>query len=221
MHFRRTLKLNYFELYTDLFGGQVKFTDEAGDFEYWVPYEIRFHSPSEHTFHGIDAQNFAHPFDLEVHIYHTNNNTANDDRLILSVMFDASQGWENPFLRDLNLNNIGKPITVEIKDLFYQFKDLSYYTYKGSYTRPPCTENVRWVIMKQPLSMNEYQKNQFLDFWLYNSTVGYLGNDRNLQNIGFRSIYKVNKPGGLLDQNSLQLALSLLTLMTLAVATFV
>jgi len=73
--------------------------------------------------------------------------------------------------------------------------------------------------MKEPQSMSEFQKNYFLDFFLYNATVGYLGNDRNLQQIGFRQIYRVNMPGSLLEQNSVSLALSFISLAFIAVIT--
>mmetsp|Transcript_40148 Transcript_40148/g.38649 ORF Transcript_40148/g.38649 Transcript_40148/m.38649 type:complete len:81 (+) Transcript_40148:248-490(+) len=64
-HYNRHLTLHYFELYTDLFGGMTKFTNEMDEMEYWVPYEIRLHSPSEHTFYGIE-DGYAHPFDVEL-----------------------------------------------------------------------------------------------------------------------------------------------------------
>ena len=32
-----------------------------------------------------------------------------------------------------------------------------YYTFDGSLTTPPCTENVRWVVLKTPVEMSEAQ----------------------------------------------------------------
>jgi carbonic anhydrase len=38
--------------------------------------------------------------------------------------------------------------------------DLSYFTYDGSLTQPPCTEGVTWVVLEQPLTMTMAQLNQ-------------------------------------------------------------
>ena len=32
-------------------------------------------------------------------------------------------------------------------------KEHSYYTYMGSFTTPPCTESIRWFVMKTPISI--------------------------------------------------------------------
>ena len=58
--------------------------------------------------------------------------------MILSVMFDEEKNFENRFLRDLELKDIGEPVTINLKDLFTDFTDRSFYTYRGSLTRPPC-----------------------------------------------------------------------------------
>ena len=36
-----------------------------------------------------------------------------------------------------------------------------YYRYKGSLTAPPCTENVRWIIFKQPIGIRLMQLDEF------------------------------------------------------------
>ncbi|MGB5462094.1 MAG: carbonic anhydrase family protein, partial [Aureibaculum sp.] len=35
-----------------------------------------------------------------------------------------------------------------------------YYTYSGSLTTPPCTENVRWYIFKEPITVSVDQVKQ-------------------------------------------------------------
>jgi carbonic anhydrase len=35
--------------------------------------------------------------------------------------------------------------------------DRGYYTYMGSLTTPPCSENVQWFVMKQPVQVSAEQ----------------------------------------------------------------
>ena len=37
-----------------------------------------------------------------------------------------------------------------------------YYRFNGSLTTPPCSEGVRWLVMKQPISASKEQIDQFL-----------------------------------------------------------
>ena len=40
-------------------------------------------------------------------------------------------------------------------------RDLSYYTYAGSLTAPPCDESVTWFILKTPVEISQAQINAF------------------------------------------------------------
>ena len=40
-----------------------------------------------------------------------------------------------------------------INPLFLLPSERGYYTYVGSLTEPPCTEGVRWFVLKQPLEV--------------------------------------------------------------------
>jgi carbonic anhydrase len=39
--------------------------------------------------------------------------------------------------------------------------DLAYYTYMGSVTAPPCTEGVRWYVLKTPVDISARQIDAF------------------------------------------------------------
>jgi carbonic anhydrase len=38
--------------------------------------------------------------------------------------------------------------------------DSGYYTYDGSLTTPPCSEGVRWIVLKNPITVSQAQVEQ-------------------------------------------------------------
>jgi carbonic anhydrase len=52
-----------------------------------------------------------------------------------------------------------KPVGIEETNLLPPTRD--YYTYSGSLTTPPCTEGVRWVVLKTPTQASAKQIETF------------------------------------------------------------
>ena len=50
---------------------------------------------------------------------------------------------------------------VEINPAGLLPNDVSYYTYMGSVTAPPCTEGVRWFVLKTPVDISREQISAF------------------------------------------------------------
>ena len=48
-----------------------------------------------------------------------------------------------------------RQIVLDPNDLLPQRRD--YFTYMGSMTEPPCTENVLWMVMKEPVQASPAQ----------------------------------------------------------------
>lgn len=112
---------------------------------------IRFHTPAEFTLAGKSM-------DLEVQLLHR----ADDGKLaVVSILFE--QGEENPVIQSA-LNNLplekGGEVapsgqTIDLNRLLPD--DRGYFTFMGSLTTPPCTEDVLWLVLKKPRSASADQ----------------------------------------------------------------
>ena len=64
-------------------GSFLKLTDETNKIKEYVPLQLHFHAPSEHTFNGKH-------FDLELHI--VNANTDKSQLSVIGILFDVENG---------------------------------------------------------------------------------------------------------------------------------
>lgn len=122
-----------------------------------VRYELKqfhFHSPSEHT---IDGQFYP----MEIHLVHQ---TTEGQYAVVGLMFE--EGPRNPlmdrlpsFRRQRGEEPYGDPI--DYNDLITERGD--YFLYNGSLTTPPCTEGVRWIVIKQPIIASPDQIQHYHD----------------------------------------------------------
>jgi carbonic anhydrase len=116
--------------------------------------QFHFHSPSEHT---INGKFFA----MEIHFVHTDKD---GELMVAGVMVD--EGEEHPVLNKLWAfmpENPGEtrqePIGFEETDLLPATRE--YYAYSGSLTTPPCSEGVKWVVLKTPIQASSKQISTF------------------------------------------------------------
>lgn len=65
-----------------------------------------------------------------------------------------------------------------------------FYHYDGSFTTPPCTEGVKWVVLNQVQPISDVQLSKFTERWAgyYNFAHGN-GNNRMIQPLSGRTIY--------------------------------
>ncbi len=111
--------------------------------------QFHFHTPSENVIKN-------HQYPLEAHFVHANNE---GELAVLSVMFD--EGQPNGALTQLISHIPAKDNTDFFSDGF-KIKELlpestHYYRFSGSLTTPPCSEGVRWFVLKDTQSLAKEQ----------------------------------------------------------------
>lgn len=139
-------------------GHSIQYDFEKGDYitlndnKYELK-QIHFHEASEHTINGIR-------YPLEIHMVHV---SIDKKIAVLAVMAQEGESSE-PFTFLENYLPVEKGETKEIDanfDLNLNLPDnKEYYTYDGSLTTPPCTENVSWYIFKTPITVSVDQVKQ-------------------------------------------------------------
>lgn len=116
--------------------------------------QLHMHAPSEHE---IDGKQLAG----EIHFVHS---AADGSLTVLGVLLE--QGEENALVQYL-LDNAPATIdeaattTADIDIASALPSNREYITYSGSLTTPPCTENVRWIVMTQPVHASAQQLAEF------------------------------------------------------------
>jgi len=118
--------------------------------------QFHFHVPSENNINGN-----AYP--LEAHFVH-----ATDDGKLAVVAVIFNYGDKNPILDKIwskfpNLKvGEAKDIALSAKDIKALLpEDKKYYHFMGSLTTPPCSEGVKWFVLKNPLTVSKEQINSF------------------------------------------------------------
>ena len=113
--------------------------------------QFHFHTDSEHTVNG-------NHFPMECHLVH--QNSASGALAVVSVLIE--EGEENEFLATFSDNypeNEGDTFTsealVNVEHLLPE--NGAYYNYSGSLTTPPCSEEVSWFVMKNPVQASSTQ----------------------------------------------------------------
>ncbi|MCF8185306.1 MAG: carbonic anhydrase family protein [Sulfuritalea sp.] len=112
--------------------------------------QVHFHSPSENTIHGKI-------FPLEAHFVHADSK---GNLTVLAVMY--TEGKANLGLAKLwgqMSKEVGEPVALKNRVTPSELipENRSYYRYSGSLTTPPCTEGVRWLVMKNPMTASKEQ----------------------------------------------------------------
>lgn len=112
--------------------------------------QMHFHRPSEERINGM-------AFDMVVHLVHKD---LDNQLAVIAILLE--QGSEQPLIQSI-WNNMPLEVNQEVTptvaiDLNRLLPDnRTYWTYMGSLTTPPCTEDVLWIVFKQPVPVSEEQ----------------------------------------------------------------
>jgi carbonic anhydrase len=119
--------------------------------EHYALQQFHFHTP------GGDKLN-GEAFEFAAHIL---QKSASGQLLAIVVPFRI--GAESPLLAQVlphippkvNGDHLIDKVQVDASDLLPHTR--SYYRYSGSLTDAPCTENVEWLVMKEPMTLSKAQ----------------------------------------------------------------
>lgn len=112
--------------------------------------QFHFHTPSENFIKGKQ-------FPMEAHFVHLDKD---NNILVIGIMF--KEGKRNVAL-DKFLSKVSKKINqkVLLDEMFNPAelfpKKLDYYRFNGSLTTPPCSEGVRWIVLKNSVEASADQ----------------------------------------------------------------
>ncbi len=138
--------------------------------------QFHFHSPSENTINGKS-------FPMEAHFVHAD---AKGNLAVVALMF--GEGASNKVLEKVwpqvpqgeeDKASLATPVAAA--ELLPSDRD--YYRYSGSLTTPPCSEGVRWLVLKKVATASKAQ----ID--LFTKTVGH-PNNRPLNPVNARTVLK-------------------------------
>jgi len=145
----------------------------VGDHRYQLV-QFHFHRPSEERING-------NSYEMVIHLVH-----ADSDGKLAVIAVLLQKGKANSALQEIWARmpkTEGKEQEipgVQINAFALLPHDITYYTYAGSLTTPPCSEGVTWFVMKTPADISPEQIDAFAKL--------YPDNARPVQPIGTRLV---------------------------------
>ncbi len=146
-------------------GHTIQHDEEPGSFLYigddkFALEQFHFHTPSEHTIDGKQ-------FDMEIHFVHKSE----DGRTaVVGVMVEAADDaaalppYTLPGERGEAMVYSGRQ---NPSDFLPRSRD--YFGYRGSFTTPPCTEGVLWLVMIEPVPALQQDVEKFREILKHNN----------------------------------------------------
>lgn len=135
---------------------------QVGDKRYMLK-QFHFHRPSEEQ---IDGK----AYEMSVHLVH-----ADELGNLAVVAVLLKRGSDNTLIHELwtdlpkEKDHEEQLDNVQINASALLPTNLGYYTFQGSLTTPPCTENVTWFVLEQPVTITATEIQQFETLYRHNA----------------------------------------------------
>jgi carbonic anhydrase len=121
--------------------------------------QFHFHRPSEEKING-------HAFEMTVHLVHAD---ADGNLAVVAVLL--KKGDDNALIHELwndlpkekGTEEVREKVQIDLSQLLPA--DRGYYSFPGSLTTPPCTENVAWFVLKQPVAISNAELERFASLY--------------------------------------------------------
>lgn len=134
--------------------------------------QFHFHRPSEERVNGKT-------YDMVAHLVHKDYDNS---LAVIAVLME--KGMEHPVIQSLwnhmplevGMESQPPGVVIDLNRLLPEKRD--YYTYMGSLTTPPCTENVLWMVFKNPVPVSPEQIGIFSRLYPNNARPVQPVNDR-------------------------------------------
>lgn len=128
--------------------------------------QFHFHTPSEHHLHGES-------FPMELHFVHRN---LLGELAVVGVFLQ--EGEANPLIQRIWNHIPDAEATGPIDPTQLLPENRGYFRYAGSLTTPPCTEGVRWHVLREPIEVSAGQIEHFREIFPVNARPLQPRNDR-------------------------------------------
>ncbi len=116
--------------------------------------QFHFHSPSEHTVNGKH-------YPMEMHLVHKSNEGR---AAVIGILINEGKPNESfgsvwDYLPSATRTERKSDVVVNTRGLLPKSRE--HFRYQGSFTTPPCTEDVLWIVMSEPVHLSRQQIAQF------------------------------------------------------------
>ncbi len=119
--------------------------------------QLHFHADSEHTVDGTH-------YPAEMHLVHQSSDGA---LAVIALLIEVGNSREYDHIFDV-IPHQGEEVKVNLHLEKFIPANHDRFTYSGSLTTPPCSENVLWLVFKQHIRVPESQLSKFKAYYSHN-----------------------------------------------------